>query len=166
MSVIDVLAIKNAIKAQLDDNNVVTGVPIDLSGGMSDRVKKVLKVHIERIPIQPSFFPAITIFTSDKDISQRTIARNGAGGKRLGTYKLMIAGIVFNPSFTEDLDDSSDDECEILMENIEELLRSNTNLDKTCESAIPSKITYHNSSYDEQTHMRVGILSLDVKVNY
>ena len=166
MSVINVLAIKNAIKSQLDNNNNVAGDPIDLSNGLTERIKKVLKVHIERIPIQASFFPAITIFTDDKDISTRSIARNAASGKRLGVYNIVIAGVIFNPNFTEDLDDSADDECEILMENIEELLRSNTNLDNTCESAIPSKITYHNAKYDEETHMRVGLLSLDVKVNY
>lgn len=165
MSQVDFGNIKDQIKSVLDTANTTTASPIDLSSGLTKRVQKVLKVHPGKIGIQASFYPCVTMFVDQKTLQADTIARNQATAKRMAECDLKIVGMVWNPIMSSNLEDPADEDVEKLMENVEEVLRSSDNLNGAVMWQIPTAVTYH-SSFDEQTHMRAGVLNLKVKVNY
>lgn len=143
-----------------------TAAAYDLSSGMDNRVSKVLTVNPTRIPIQASFYPCVTLFMSDKQIQDRSMAGNQQSGKRYSELNIKIAGVVWNSSVADPTKDASDDDCEHLMENIEEILRRNETLSGTVTWCYPSAVTYHQVNIDEQANLRAGIMNLKAKVLY
>src|SRR5436189_3416926 len=95
MAVVPLSTIKSATQTILENANTTTGSPIDLSGSMVNRIRQVLQVNVEKIPIQPSFFPCITMFYESKNIQLLDIAANMINGRRRAEVDLKIIGIVW-----------------------------------------------------------------------
>lgn len=156
--------IKENIRYILAQANTTT-CAFDLSGGLSGtkRVKRVASKHPGRIPFAPQEYPYVTLFVDSKDIEMDDIAKNQKNAKRKHIIRLKIVGGVVNNSVKENPTlDKADDDCERLMENIEEVLRRYPTLDGECLWHKTVGVTYHNRAFDEETHLRVGVLSLDI----
>ena len=166
MSVIDLGQIKTEIKSLLDTANTTTAAPLDLSSGMTDRVREVGTINITRIPFQPSFYPAVTIYYDNKIPEEATIARDQLQARRKAKLQIQIAGIVFLSTVTDDLTDDADNEIEKLMENIEQVLRQDSTLGGTVLWTGTDKTEFHNVNISEDSMMRVGIMDFFATVFY
>lgn len=169
MTQINIDTIKTNIKSILDAANTTTGSPIDLSSGLATRVSRVLKIHPGRIQIQPSHFPYVTMYISKIDIEQITMGQRGsqASALRQGVVTLDIVGCCYEPFFTDINEDQGEENVERLMQNIEEILRSNPQLSYTSTAWL--KPRYHefaDTVYSEEAHLRAGILTYEFKVHY
>ena len=163
-SQVNLNSIKAAIKVIMDANNTTTA-STPLSNGMSRTVQKNLTLNLERIPIQPSFFPCTTVFMDTKNIQLETIAKNQVAAKRSCELTLNIAGVTWNSTVIDNTKDQSDDDVEQLMENVEEIMRANQLITGLVDWSFPNRIQYHDGG-DEETHLRIGIMQLRCKVFY
>lgn len=161
---VDFAGLKSAMKSIFNAANTTTGAAYDLSTGLVPRVKKVLSIHPQRLPIQVSFYPYVSLFVDSKDIEAASIAINQKNAKRSHVIHVKVVGAVRNSKVTDKTADMADDECEKLMENIEEILRRNPTLNGQCLWQMPDTCTYHNKAIDEESALRVGILNLNVKL--
>ncbi len=169
MARVALTSLKAAVKNILDTANTTTGSPIDLSDSMAHRVQKVLQVNVEKIPIQPSFFPCITMFYDNKQVELKDIAANLLTGRRMTEIDLKIVGIIWNDNMNTsgfELTDLADNECEQLMENIEQVLRSDPTLAGLALSSKTIEVSYHTYQVSEDTHMRAGIMNHRIRVLY
>jgi len=166
MSVIPLGTIKTEIKSLLDTANTTTASPLDLSNGMTDRVIEVGTINLTRIPLQPSFYPAVTIYYDNKVPEEATIARDQLTAKRKAKLQMQIAGIVFLSTVTDDLVDDADNEIERLMENIEEVLRQDPGLGGNTKWTGVDRVEYHNVNVSEDSMMRIGIMDFFAIVFY
>ncbi len=168
MSVIDMNGLKTGLKSTLDTANTAGGSPIDLSNGMASRVKQILMLNVEKIPLQPSFYPCVTMFFKGKQIKADTIAKDQLVGKRMATVDMTLVGIVWVDTMGANFEykDVADNECELLMENVEQVLRSDPTIGGRVMWQIPTNVDYHNFSNDEGAHLRVGVMNLQAKVLY
>ena len=159
--------LKEQIRYVLTQNNTTTGYEvIDLSANLSTRVQKVAKVNPEKLMMRGNELPAVTVFTSRKSAEPQTISKNMANGKRKATVTLTVAGLVWVPYTTNNLEDPADDDIENLMENVERILRSYDSLSGNANWHFPTGVTYHSASFDEQTHLRVALMDLEVTTFY
>jgi len=169
MATVDLNGIKTAIKTILSDANTTTGSPIDLSSGLDSRVQQILTVTPELIPLQPSYYPCIPMFYESKAVDLSTIAKNQLLGKRRSVIDCKIVGIVWKDDMNtagHDLADLADNEVEILMENIEQVLRSDATLNGEALWSYTTGVTFHNFQIDEQSHFRTGIMNFQITVHY
>lgn len=162
----DLNALKELIRFILDAANVDGADPLDLSANMVNRVGQVLKVNPEKIRPDANLYSVVTVFTGSKQPLFKTIAKDQVNGKRQAKIELKIVGMVWNQNMTTYKEDPADNDLEYLMENIEAILRHYASLNSLCLWQIPTAITYHSSGYDEQTHLRVGIMNLEVTTYY
>lgn len=162
---IDLAGLKTTLKGILDDANTTTATA-DLSSGLTTRVQQVLKVNPARIPIQANYFPCVTCFIDSKEVEPKDIAVNQLMAKREATVSVKIVGSVYNSKQNNAKLDQADDECEKLMENIEQVLRGNPTLSGVATWQFPTRITYHNAQIDEGVHIRAGILNLETTIYY
>lgn len=153
--------IRSILQEALDNSS-----PIDLSRNMVNEVNTVLTVNPEKIRPDANIFPCVTVFLGDKQLEPKTIAKDQVNAKRKCVLRFNVVGLMWNDNMTSYKKDPADDDLEYLMENIEVVLRHYATLNNLCIWQMPSAVTYHSSGYDEQTHMRVGILSLEVTVYY
>lgn len=160
---VDYALIKTNLRSLFNDANTTTA-SYDLSTGMDKRVVKILSVHPLRIPVQVSYYPYVSVFIESKSIKQATIARTQSNAKRDCVVTLKIAGGYWNAKISDKTQDAADNGCELLMENIEEVLRSDPTLNNACLWQIPNMVTFHNQSMDEESSLRIGILSVDLKL--
>lgn len=163
---LDLNNIKTQIKSILDTANTTTASPVDLSSGLSTRVQRVLKVNVERIPIQASLYPCVTVFFDTKSMETETIAINQNKGVRKATIDAKIVGLTWNPNFQSVDADPPDEDLEDLMENIEEIMRANSTVNSLCTWSTPTEVSYHSGSFDEETHLRAGIMNFRMTVFY
>lgn len=163
---VDINTIKETIRTVLENANVAGADPIDLSQNLVNRVKTVLEVNPEKLMPNSPVFPCVTVFLSEKSIEAKTIAKSQVYGKRKCILRFSVVGMMWNNNMVSYKQDPADDDLEYLMENVEEILRHYATLNNLCNWQMPSAVTYHSSGYDEQTHMRIGILSLEVTVYY
>lgn len=169
MTQISIDTIKTNIKSILDAANTTTGSPIDLSAGLNTRVARVLKIHPGMIPIQPSHFPYVTMYVSKIDIEQVTMGQRGsqASALRKGLVTLDIVGCCYEPFFTDINEDQGEENVERLMQNIEEVLRSNHTLNLTSTAWVrPVSHEFADTRYSEEAHLRAGIFTIEFKVHY
>lgn len=168
MGQVDIDGIKTQLKSILDTANTTTGSPIDLSLNMDTRVSRVMMIHPSRIPIQPSFFPFVTMFIADKSIEQKTMGHRGsqASALREGILTIDVIGAVYEPFFDDINQDQGSENVEQLMENIEEVLKSNSSLNSTVSWQMPTRIQFDQIPYDEEAHLRTGIINLECKIFY
>ena len=165
----DLSGIKSAVQTILETANIVGGNPIDLSDTMTDRVKKVLQVNMEKIPIQPSFFPCITMFIDNKEVSLLDLAGSMLTARRRGEIDLKIVGVVWIDNMNTsnfEYKDLADNECEKLMENIEQVLRVDPTLAGKALWSKTTSVAYGNYPVSEQTHMRAGLMTYKIMVQY
>lgn len=162
---IDLNNIKTQFKSIMDTANSVAA-PYDLSTGMTNRVRLVLKVNPIKIPIQASLFPYVTIYAIKKEIEASQIAGDQSRAKRITDLTLNIVGAVWEQNNISQTVDPADEEIEKLMENVEEVLRRNYNLNGTVSWTKPEAVSYHTYPVSEETHMRVGLLEVVARVHY
>lgn len=166
-SVVDIKGIKDQIKSNLDTENTSGSSVRDLSENMSSRVKKIFTVNPEMLPIQSTFYPCVTIFTERKTPTNQTIAKDQLSARRQCDLLVIVSGMIYNPNFITDItEDPADDDCEYLMENIEYILRNDPTLSGKVKWQNPIDITYHSSPVSEQSHLRVGVMELYLKLHY
>ncbi len=163
----DIANIKDQIKTVLDTNNTTTSSLRDLSANMADRVQQVAKINPEKLPLQSSVFPAVTIHTERKLIELSDIAADQVNGRRRCEITLKVLGLVFNTDYQTDVfNDPADEDLENLMENIEAILRSYSDLNSSVKWQFPTVVAYHSTTIGEQAHMRVGELDLQATLYY
>lgn len=162
---IDLNNLKTQITSIFDAANTTTATQ-DLSEGMETRVQRVLRVNPERIPIQADWHPFVTVWIESKELNPEDFAVNQTTAKRRGEVAVKIAGCVWNSSISDEEDDPADDDCEKLMENLEEVLRANPTLNGLALWSFPTRVTYHNRQIEEGVHIRAGILHLVATVFY
>ena len=153
--------LKENIQTILQAANTTTA-SVDISSGLETRVQRVMKVNPARVPIQASFYPYVTVYIDRKEPKNTTISKNQATGKRKAEIDVKIIGAVWNSTVNDEELDPADDDAEKLMESVEEVLRSNSDLSGFCEWSYPTMITYHNVQIEEDTHLRAGIMNLKV----
>lgn len=163
---VDLKGIRDEIKSVLDALNTTTGSPIDLSANMTQRVRKVLSIHPERIGPQASFFPLVTSYIEEKDIIQDDMAGSQLNAKRRSSVTVSVVGAVWNQNMSTNLEDPADNDINYLMENVELGLRSNANLNSKVKWQIADSVRYYFTALDEQTHLRSGLLTLKCTVYY
>ena len=169
MARIPLNTIKSTLKGLLETANTTTGSPIDLSDSLVDRVRQVLEINIDRIPIQPSFFPCVTMFYDGKTVELQDIAKNMLNGRRRAEVDLKIVGVVWidNINTTNyQYKDLADNECEQLMENIEQVLRNDPTVTNTINWGKTTDVSYHSFAYSEEANLRTGILNYKMTVFY
>lgn len=164
MSRIDISAIKTSIKSILDTANTTTAA-VDLSGGLSTRIRSVQKIHPLRIAQQPSLIPCVTITTDSKTVKPLTIG-NQSVGLREAIMGFDIIGITYEPFITNNYEDQGSENCERLMENIEEILRNNVTIQSNVAWHFPANVQYDEIRLDEQSHLRAGIMRIECKIHY
>lgn len=162
---IDLNNLKEQIQTILQTANTTTATR-DLSNGLETRVQRVLKVNPSRIPIQSTWHPFVTIFIDSKDIELTDFANNQLTARRKSTIDVKIVGAVWNSSIVDAELDPADEDCEDLMENIEEIMRSNSTIAGVVTWSYPTSVTYHNANIEEGVHIRAGILNLRGVVYY
>ena len=162
----------NAIKEQIQNlllaANTTTGSPIDLSANLSDskRVQEVLKINPEMIRPQASIFPLVTCYIENKNIKRDDIAKTQLDTKRRATLLINVVGSVWNDNYENFDEDPADEDINYLMENIELILRSDYNLNSTCNWQKATEVGYFTTVLTEQTHLRSGLLKLECEVYY
>jgi len=162
--VIDLNNFKTQIKTIFDAANTTTA-STDLSSGLVRRIQRVVKYNPGKLPIQASLYPCVAIHTAAKTIENVTIARTQANGKRKAEIDFTIDGIVWNSAIDSD-GDPADDDCESLMENIEEIMRANPTVAGIATWSFPTAVTYHQIRLDEESHMRIGRMNYRATVFY
>lgn len=162
---IDLSQLKSDIRGLLNTANS-TGASYDLSSGLSKRIVSVNSYNPEKLKPEGNLFPSVFVWTAAKRVNLETIYLTLAAGKRKAEVLFNVAGIVWVPYTTTLTGDPADNDCERLMENIEEILRANDTLGGLAKWHLTSDVTYHSAPYGEEMHMRVGLLSLRVTVHY
>ncbi len=162
-------SIKTSTQSILNTANTTTGSPIDLSDSLTTRIQQVLQINVERIPIQPSFYPCITMFYDNKGVTIQDIAKDMLTSRRRGEIDLKIVGLVWIDNMNTSnfqYKDLADNECEQLMENIEQVLRSDPTLGGNCLWSKTTDVSYHSYQVSEDSHMRAGIMNHKITVQY
>jgi len=164
---VDINQLKEQIRYVLAEANTTTGSPIDLSNNMTRRVQHIAKVNPEKIhDFTANIVPAVTVYTERKDIEQKTIAVNQVSGKREAKMNFNIVGMVWVPYTTDFREDPADEDIEVLMENVERVLRSFADLSGNAKWQFPTGVQYHSVAWDEENHYRVGMMDLEATVFY
>lgn len=169
MARVDMPGIKSAIQTILEGANTTTGSPIDLSDSMTNRVRQVFQVDVEKIPIQPSMYPCITMFYDRKAVALQDISRTMLEGKRRADIDLKVVGICWIDDINTanyQYKDLADNECERLMENIEQVLRSDPTLGGKALWSAATDVTYHTYKVMEGSHFRTGLMNFKITVFY
>lgn len=168
MAVVDMNGIKTGIKSILDTANTTTGSPIDLSNGLQTRVKQILTLNVEKIPIQPSFYPCVTAFFKGKMIEPMTMAANQLNAHRKAEIDITVVGIVWVDRLSVNFEytDFADNECELLMENVEQVLRNDATIGGRVLFSHPTAVTYHDFVTEEGAHMRAGVMNIQARAHY
>jgi hypothetical protein len=162
---IDLNNVKEQIQSILQTANTLTATQ-DLSSGLETRVQRILKVNPSRIPVAAHWYPFVTVYTDSKQIEAADFAKDQLSARRKAVLNLKLIGAVWNSTISDEEVDPADEDCEDLMENIEQILRANSTLAGVCSWSFPSGVTYHNANLDEGVHIRAGILDLQATVFY
>jgi len=163
VAVIDLNNLKEQIQTILEAANTTTA-STDLSNGLETRVQRVLKVNPARIPVQSTWYPFVTMYIEKKDIELIQFGVNQVNAQRKAEVDVKILGAVWNSSITDEEVDPADEDCEDLMENIEQIMRANHTIAGVANWSHPVQVTYHNASIDEGVHIRFGIMSLEATI--
>lgn len=164
---VNITGLKTDIKSLLDTAND-TAASYDLSTGLSRRVQQVNAYNPEKIMPEANILPAVFIWAAAKRVNLETINLSLASGKRKAEVMFSVAGAVWVPYTTTVTQDPADDDCEKLMENIEEVLRASDTLGGRAKWHLTSDVTYHTAlaPNGEDAHLRVGLMALKATVFY
>jgi hypothetical protein len=161
----DLNNLKEQVQTIFDTAND-TAAAYDLSTGLTTRVQKVLKLNPALIPVQANWYPYVSVWVDAKDVEPADFAGNQLMAKRQATVHLKVAGAVWENAVADEAVDEADNECEQLMENIEEILRRNPQLSATVTWQFPGRIQYYNASLGEGACLRAGVMDLEATVFY
>jgi hypothetical protein len=109
------------------------------------------------------------MFYESKSITSQDIAGTMKNQKRRAEIDLKLVGIIWIDNMNTsnfEYKDLADNECEQLMENIEEVLRTDPTLGGNVLFSHPTDTTYHTFSVSEDAHMRAGIINFKLTVLY
>jgi hypothetical protein len=162
---VDINGIKTAFKNILDTANTTTAA-FDLSTGMSPRVQRVMKINLSRIRPQASFFPLCTIYTDSKDPDIEDISATQLIAKRFADISFNVIGAVWSPMITDIDKDVGTEQIEVLMENIEEVVRRNYKLSNTVLWTKPGPTSYGTLRFGTTDQVTIGHFDLIAKVQY
>jgi len=163
---VDIPNLLEQIRYTLNLNNTTSGYEvIDLSSNLTRRVQNIFKYNPAKIKPDGHQLPALYVYCEKKDILQKTIAKDQVNGKREADVRFGIMGLMWNQSINT-TEDPADKDLTYLMENTERVLRSYANLGGYANWQFPTSVEYHTVRLDEQSHLRVGYMSLQCKVYY
>jgi hypothetical protein len=162
---LDLNNLKEQIQTIFQTANTTTATQ-DLSSGLESRVQRILKVNPARIPIQATWYPFVTVYIDRKEVELTDFCKDKLTARRQATVDIKVIGAVWNSSITDDEVDPGDEDCEDLMENIEQVLRANPTLVGSVTWSKPTSVTYHNAELDEGVHIRAGIMNLEALIFY
>lgn len=168
MAALDLNGIKERIQTVLANANTVGASPIDLSNGLAGnvRVNNIWTVNPEMIVPQASVFPLVTCYIVSKDVSGQDIAKDQLSARRRATLTFNIVGTIWNDNIETYSEDPADNDINVLMENIELILRSDPSLNNLVTWQKLKSCKYYTSVLDEQTHLRSGVLQYECEVFY
>jgi len=170
MARIPLSTIKSSVQSILETANTTTGSPIDLSDSLTSRIRQILQINVELMPQpQPSFYPCVTMFYDSKQVTLQDIAGSMLTGRRRAEIDLKIIGIVWIDNMNTanfQYKDLADNECEQLMENIEQVLRNDPTLGGNALWSKTVDCSYHNYPVSESAHMRAGVMTHKIAVMY
>jgi len=167
MSVIDINNIKEQIQTILQAANTLAADDyLSLNIDADHKVRGILKTHPAKILPQAHLFPNVTCYVDKKTTDLDTIMRSMNSGKRRATIDLKVVGTTWNDNMVTFDEDPSEDDCYNLMENIEQILRVNYTLNASVDWCKPTNIDYFDAILEEQTHLRSGVMNLEVTVQY
>lgn len=163
---LDLSGIKSAFKTILDSANTTTA-DYDLSQGLNRRVQRILKVNPAKIPVDADLYPYVTIYADRKPVTLDTIARDQLTSKRMTELSFQVIGGVWEINTPDINEDEADEQIEVLMENVEEVIRRNFRLNNTVLWTKPIEVTYHTGLIpDEEAHLRIGVMNLVARIQY
>jgi hypothetical protein len=162
---LDLNNLKEQLQSIFEAANTTTATTY-LSSGLETKVQRLLKVNPNRIPVQADWYPFVTVFIDSKDIELKDFAVNQVTAKREGDVSVKVVGAVWNSTIDDAEVDPADEDCEALMESVEQVLRQNPTIAGVATWSYPTKVTYHNMSLDEGVHVRFGILNLQATILY
>lgn len=158
-------AIKTAVQNVMTDNNTITSG--GLSESLSDKVSFIAKTNPERIMFDVDKYPFVTSYFDNYAIVSDTHARNQTVGTRIATIDMKVVGGIWNPNFAARDSDPADDDLELLMRNIETVLRANTDLSATVDYHKPNDVRFHTFVDEEDdAHIRIGIMDVEITKRY
>lgn len=163
---LDINGIIEATQTILETANTTTASPLDLSSGLTNRVANIVKFSPVYINAQRDKIPAIHVWLESKDIDFKDISINQLNGRREGTLQIKVAGFVAMTNYiTQDVN-QSEQEVRILMENIEQVLRSNDKLSNTVDRQRITNVTYFDLPYTDEVNFKAAVLSMEAKKYY
>lgn len=164
---LDLNLLKETLQNVFDAANTTTATR-DLSTGLTTRVQRVVKLNPSLIPIQADWYPYVSIWIDSKDVEPADFAATQLAAKRKATVRLKVAGGVWETGVAVGAEgvDEADEDCESLMENIEEVLRGNPTVNGLVTWHFPVRTKYYNAPLEEGSCLRVGVLDLDATVFY
>jgi hypothetical protein len=168
VAVVDLNGIKSELKSIFEAANTTTASPIDLSSNLlgPKRVQRVMTVHPEMITPQASFFPFVTSYILEKEITGSDISVNQTNSTRNSEILIGVVGAVWNSNIVTADDDPADTDINYLMENVEQVLRANPTINGKVKWQVPQSVKYYTYPLNQQTHIRFGILTLKAKAFY
>jgi hypothetical protein len=167
MSVVDLNDIKEQIQTLFESANTTTGttgVSTDLSASLSTRIQSILKINPDRLLVQAPLYPCVTAYIDDKTKNEDQITPTQTSMKRVSTVNVKVAGLVQNFVISDLDEDAADNECEILMGNVEAVLAEDATLGGSVVWQFPTEVIFHNETLDEGANIRVGVLNLECLV--
>lgn len=162
---LDLNALKETLQTILGDANTVTAT-YDLSTSLATRVQRVVKLNPALINVQSNWYPFVSCYVESKDVELKDMVGTQLASKRQGDINLRIMGAVEVNLHADPETDEADDECEQLMENIEEVLRRNPTLNSAVLWQYPVRVKYYNQEVEEGACVRVGLLDLTATLLY
>jgi len=164
---LDIDGIKDAMVTLFSSNNNVSGSPVDLSADLSRRVVGIYKINPERLGVQLSQLPAVTVWTDGKEEFQQNMGVSQINARRHSHLMLNIAGILWNDDYDYN-EDTAETDIIALMENVESILRGDPTLGGTVLTSMIERVSYFTIANDrtEQANYRVGLMRYRCRVEY
>lgn len=162
---IDLNNIQTQIKLILDTANTTTATN-NLSDSMSDKVRNVFKLNPMKLPIQASQYPFVSVSIDGKSIEQINLGIGSANVQREASVDVNIIGGVYEDNFGAITEDPATTEIQLLMENIEEILRNNVTVNNTASWSGPNDVRYDTLQLEEGAHVRASLMVFRMKIFY
>jgi hypothetical protein len=158
---VDLNNILEQIQYALEQANTTTGLPIDLSANLTNRVRAIHKINPASIEPDLSQYPAVTVWIERKDVEFMDISVNQTKGRRKATIDVKVAGIVYLDNYGTRDEHKASLERNILMENIERVLRGYDTFSSSVDKQRLTDSLLFDVPYSDQTNLKAGVLSFD-----
>jgi len=132
MAALDLAGITENIQSILQSQNSSgASDPGDLSSGLAVRVAKIKKLNPSQVAIQGPEFPLVSVYIAGYDTEPLSIGPNRQQTKRKAVVDVKIFAAVFDPLVSDNDEDQAYENVILLMANIENILRTHTQLPNT-----------------------------------